>query len=73
MFATHNAAQLEQDYDLLYKDMHKTSKPKSHNMDYAASPSVQRRGGFKNVAHSAGDSNKIVAHFVGESQEKSIC
>ena len=32
-------------------------------------PSVQRRGGFKNVAHSAGDSNKVVAHFVGESQE----
>ena len=46
-FATHNAEQLEQDYDLLYKDLHKTTKPKSDYMDYTASPSVQRRGGIK--------------------------
>ena len=53
-FASHNAEQLEQDYDLLYKDLHKTSKPKSDYMDYTAPPSVQRRGGITNVAHLVG-------------------
>ena len=43
-FASHNAEQLEQDYDLLFQGLHTKSKPKSDYMDYTASCSVQRRG-----------------------------
>ena len=48
-FADHNAEQLEQDYDKLYKGLHKSSNPKSNNMDYTASPSFQRRGASKTL------------------------
>ena len=41
-------------------------------MDFAASPSVQRRRGFKNVAHFVGDSNGNVAHFVDESRDNKL-
>ena len=46
-FAAHNAEQLEQDYESLYKDLHKTSKPKSDYMDYHASPSINLGGAPK--------------------------
>ena len=48
-FTEHEKERTDVDYDQLYKDLHKTTKPKTSYLDYQASPSVQRRGGITNI------------------------